>query len=195
MKKFIIILATAMLWCNVGISNPSLDIGEDSKIVDINFMCTNDVNPSNILFFGFKSIEQENNMMVKLNYNKDKGKYTIPTSTVISAGELDSGYRAYVSYAHLFSDPLIIENILYAKGSDVKLISTFYKIDQGEMKKLEKIYDKMFKEPNNTKYIRMVKKLTHMTDTLIIRKEYPKVKKKSTFGYKCKDSEAVLKSG
>ena len=46
------------------------------------------------------------------------------------------------------------------------------------MKKLEKIYDKMFKEPNNTKYIRMVKKLTHMTDTLIIRKENPKVKKK-----------------
>jgi hypothetical protein len=72
--------------------------------------------------------------------------------------------------------------------TEVLIFSHFY---NAEIDKLKAIEDKMWKETNNTKFIRLVKKFTNSIDELVLTE---KGLIESTYKFNCKTSEFILKA-
>lgn len=175
-------------------SNSDLDIGEGSKILDMNFVCSNVLDLSNQKWIGIKFMKK--GLPIVSRFNLDEGKYKFPVSTLLNFGKTTDGYDTYVFLYGLFDDnPSIWENRLYLKGEDIKLIYNQFELDKKEEPKIiNEIETKMSNEPNNTKYIKLLGQLTYEIDKILGTKKYPILKKKLSFTYNCKDSTYILKA-
>ena len=114
--------------------------------------------------------------MAALRFSKNK-KYIIPTSTVIPLGKTSDGYSVYIFYDLYVKENQILEYINYLKGNDHQMTLSYYDVNTNEIQKLKRIEDNMFKEPDNKKFIELVKILTDEIAKLIMV-DKSKVKKK-----------------
>lgn len=202
-KLFIIIYLISFAFNTPANSNPDLDIGEGSKTLDYNFLCTGSLNNESLFiekgivnqkWFGIKFMEK--GLPIVFKFNLDEGKYKFPVSTLLNFGKTTDGYDTYVFLYGLFDDnPTIWENMLYLKGEEAKLIYNQYELDKKEEPKIiNELETKMSKEPNNTKYVKFLDQLTYEIDKILGTKKPPILKKNLSFTYNCKDSTAILKA-
>ena len=176
----------------------NLDIGEDAKLVDFNVQCKEVLSEGlgkdpYYTYFGFKNIEGHD-FMAALRFSKKNKKYIIPTSTVIPLGKTSDGYSVYIFYDLYVKKNQILEYINYLKGNDHQMTLSYYDVDSSEIEKLKRIEDNMFKEPDNKKFIELVKILTDEIAKLIMV-DKSKVKKKTKLTFSCIDSELIIKYG
>ena len=194
MKKLIFTLLIFFTTITNSNSNPSLDIGEKAKILDFNWVCSNNINITNQKWIGLKVIKAEG-LITQSDFNLDEGIYPIPTTILLKRGHAE-GVSHYVYYQPLLSQNVIYKNTLITKSqsnettlyTEVLIFSNFY---NAEIDKLKAIEDKMWKEKNNTKFIRLVKKFTNSIDELVLTE---KGLIESTYKFNCKTSEFILKA-
>ena len=132
--------------------------------------------------------------MAALRFSKKNKKYIIPTSTVIPLGKTSDGYSVYIFYDLYVKKNQILEYINYLKGNDHQMTLSYYDVNTNEIQKLKRIEDNMFKEPDNKKFIELVKILTDEIAKLIMV-DKSKVKKKTKLTFSCIDSELIIKYG
>ena len=175
-------------------SNSDLDIGEGSKILDMNFVCSNVLDLSIQKWIGIKFMKK--GLPIVSRFNLDEGKYKFPVSTLLNFGKTTDGYDTYVFLYGLFDDnPSIWENMLYLKGEEAILIYNRYELDKKEEPKIiNELETKMSKEPSNTKYVKLLGQLTYEIDKILGTKKYPILKKNLSLTYNCKDSTYILKA-
>jgi len=197
MKKILVFLMVSLFSFTINIpanSNSDLDIGEGSKILDMNFVCSNVLDLSNQKWIGIKFMKK--GLPIVSRFNLDEGKYKFPVSTLLNFGKTTDGYDTYVFLYGLFDDnPSIWENMLYLKGEEAKLIYNRYELDKKEEPKIiNEIETKMSNEPNNTKYVKLLGQLTYEIDKILGTKKPPILKKNLSLTYNCKDSTYILKA-
>ena len=197
MKKILVFLMVSLFSFTINIpanSNSDLDIGEGSKILDMNFVCSNVLDLSNQKWIGIKFMKK--GLPIVSRFNLDEGKYKFPVSTLLNFGKTTDGYDTYVFLYGLFDDnPSIWENMLYLKGEEAKLIYNRYELDKKEEPKIiNEIETKMSNEPNNTKYVKLLGQLTYEIDKILGTKKPPILKKNLDLSYNCKDSTPIIKA-
>ena len=194
MKKLIFTLLIFFTTITNSNSNPSLDIGEKAKILDFNWVCSNNIDITYQKWIGLKVLKAEG-LITQSDFNLDEGIYPIPTTILLKRGHAE-GVSQYVYYQPLLSQNVIYKNTLITKSqsnettlyTEVLIFSHFY---NAEIDKLKAIEDKMWKEKNNTKFIRLVKKFTNSIDELVLTE---KGLIESTYKFNCKTSEFILKA-
>jgi hypothetical protein len=194
MKKLIFTLLIFFTTITNSNSNPSLDIGEKAKILDFNWVCSNNIDITYQKWIGLKVLKAEG-LITQSDFNLDEGIYPIPTTILLKRGHAE-GVSQYVYYQPLLSQNVIYKNTLITKSqsnettlyTEVLIFSHFY---NAEIDKLKAIEDKMWKETNNTKFIRLVKKFTNSIDELVLTE---KGLIESTYKFNCKTSEFILKA-
>ena len=174
-------------------ANANLDIGEGSKVLDMNLVCTNTLDISDQKWFGIKFME-EGKPLVTL-FNLDKGEYGLPDSTLINYGETAEGWSVYGFHYGIFDDnPSIWENMLFTKSNKTELDYFRHELDKKDVPKIiNETKTKMRKEPDNTKFIKLLDQLTYEIDKILGTKP-ASLKKKLSFKYNCKDSTPILKA-
>lgn len=201
MKKILGITFSIFLLINTSSSSdPNLDIGEGSKILDMNFVCSNVLEISDQQWFGIKIIK-DSELTVFTYFDLDSGEYGLPNSMLLNFGETQDGYVKYVAVYGLsdLNSPTIFEDILYIKDhvnlKETILEKKLYELDKKEVPKIiNEIKGKMSKEFDNTKYIELQKQLTYEFDKILGTKKYPALKLKMKLKYNCNDSKFILKS-
>ena len=173
----------------------NLDIGEGAKLIDFNAQCKDVLSESLgkdpfIIYFGFKKIEGYD-FMAALSFSKKDKKYLIPTSTVISLGKTSDGSSVYIYYDVYYKKNQILEYINYVKGNDHQMTLNYYDTDSNEIERLKSINENMFKEPDNKKFIELVKIHTDEVAKLIMVNK-SKVKKKRYYMFNCIDSKYFI---
>ena len=197
MKKILVFIIVSLFSFTINISansNSDLDIGEGSKILDMNFVCSNVLDLSIQKWIGIKFMKK--GLPIVSRFNLDEGKYKFPVSTLLNFGKTTDGYDTYVFLYGLFDDnPSIWENMLYLKGEEAKLIYNRYELDKKEEPKIiNELETKMSKEPSNTKYVKLLGQLTYEIDKILRTKKPPILKKNLSLTYNCKDSTYILKA-
>ena len=201
MKKILGITFSIFLLINTSSSSdPNLDIGEGSKILDMNFVCSNVLEISDQQWFGIKIIK-DSELTVFTYFDLDSGEYGLPNSMLLNFGETQDGYVKYVAVYGLsdLNSPTIFEDILYIKDhvnlKETILEKKLYELDKKEVPKIiNEIKGKMSKEFDNTKYIELQKQLTYEFDKILGTKKFPALKLKMKLKYNCNDSKFILKS-
>tara|TARA_B100000767_G_scaffold192051_1_gene179234 strand:+ start:54 stop:656 length:603 start_codon:yes stop_codon:yes gene_type:complete len=195
MKKIIFILFIFFTTTTYSNSNPSLDIGENAKILDFNWVCSNNIDITFQKWIGLKVLKSEG-LITQSDFRLDEGIYPIPTTILLKRRQKESGVAHYVYYQPLLSKNIIVKNTLITKSQSnettlyTETIIFNHSLDN-KIDKLKAIEDKMWKERNNTKFIRLVEKFTKSIDELVLTE---KGKKEATFKYNCKTSEFILKA-
>ena len=195
MKKIIFTLLVFFTTITSSNSNPSLDIGVGAKILDFNWVCSYTKDISYQMWIGLKSIKAEG-LMTQSDFNLDEGKYSTPTSILLKRGQEENGETHWVYYNPMLSQNEIRKNTLILKGDEVTLyVQVYFIYNYAEIEKLKVIEEKMWKEINNTKFIRLVKRLTNSIDKLFLIGEKTIMQKSATLEFNCKTSEFILKGG
>ncbi|MDB2470974.1 hypothetical protein N9W58_02275 [Candidatus Pelagibacter bacterium] len=195
MKKIIFILFIFFTTITYSNSNPSLDIGEKAKILDFNWVCSNNVDITFQKWIGLKVLKSEG-LITQSDFRLDEGIYPIPTTILLKRRQKESGVAHYVYYRPLLSKNIIEKNTLITKTQSnettlyTEIIIFNHSLDN-EIDKLKAIEDKMWKERNNTKFIRLVEKFTKSIDELVLTE---KGKNEATYKFNCKTSEFILKA-
>ena len=195
MKKLIFTLLIFFTTTTYSNSNPSLDIGENAKILDFNWVCSNNIDITFQKWIGLKVLKAEG-LITQSDFNLDKGSYGIPRTILLKRRPEESGVTHYVYYSPWLKENEIVKNTLITNNqtkkdtlyTEILIFSHFY---NAEIDKLKAIEDKMWKEKNNTKFIRLVKKFTNSIDELVLT---GKGLNEGTLKFNCKTSEFILKA-
>jgi len=197
MKKFIIILATGMLWCNVGFADP-LGIGE--KRLDINFDCELNVDflvkagvpkdkaksmaKNKPPKFGYKEYNHPDDDFVLIHLNFNEGEYSFPKSIATRwKSKSQGGKFFYVSFIYGFERIFEYKNE-YLGEEDFLLLKNLYKVDKKNARKFDKKYDKLTKLPDDD----FVKSLALLTKDFYDYVKENKGKRIISLPYNCKAS-------